>query len=146
MSLLLFSTTKDWDSRVVRLLTWSDFSHVDLIDGDEVIGAVPGQGVVVAPIHTRITAASAILVAQVEAPDDRVTALVRSQIGKPYNWAAVFGIALHRDWTNKDSWFCSELLAWAFREVEHPVINPMIYLNRVTPQMLLESIAIRPKV
>lgn len=32
-----------------------------------------------------------------------------AQVGKPYDWTALLGIALHRNWQEPDRWFCSEL-------------------------------------
>ncbi|MEY4415322.1 MAG: hypothetical protein RIQ53_2615 [Pseudomonadota bacterium] len=33
-----------------------------------------------------------------------------AQIGTPYDWTALAGIALWRDWQEEDAWYCSELL------------------------------------
>lgn len=32
-----------------------------------------------------------------------------AQIGKPYDWTAIVGFALMRDWSEEDWWFCSEI-------------------------------------
>lgn len=40
---------------------------------------------------------------------DAARAWLAAQVGKRYDWTALFGIALHRDWSEEDAWFCSEL-------------------------------------
>lgn len=32
-----------------------------------------------------------------------------AQEGKPYDWTAIFGMAILRDWQDEDSWYCFEL-------------------------------------
>lgn len=34
---------------------------------------------------------------------------LQAQVGKPYDWTALAGIFFRRDWSEDDSWFCSEL-------------------------------------
>lgn len=38
-------------------------------------------------------------------------AFLRAQLGKPYDFTAIAGLALDRDWREDDSWFCSEMAA-----------------------------------
>lgn len=64
-----------------------------------------------------------------------ILAAACNQIGKPYDWTALFGLLLHRDWQEDDSWFCSELVAWAFAQGGDPLFRPEA-LHRVTPQHL----------
>jgi hypothetical protein len=47
-------------------------------------------------------------------------AALESQIGKPYDWAAIAAFAsqrlaalVNRDWRSNKSWFCSEVQGWA---------------------------------
>jgi len=55
-----------------------------------------------------------------------------SQIGKKYDWTALIGIPFHRDWSEADSWFCSELVAWAFDQGGTPLFAKD-KIHRVTP-------------
>ena len=59
-------------------------------------------------------------------------AVAGTQLGKPYDFTAVLGIGLHRDWTETDSWFCSELAAWACLHAGVPLLR-FDRLNRITP-------------
>jgi hypothetical protein len=57
---------------------------------------------------------------------------LESQIGKPYDWRAIYAFILNRNWREDDSWICSELVAAAG---EASGILPMLYLaaNKITP-------------
>lgn len=108
--------TRSWlpGSWLIRALTWSRWSHCALIVGDEVIEAAMGAGVRRRPLAGLIAASSAHSI--VDLPVQDAAALIRaarSQIGKPYDWPAVAGLILRRNWQETDAWFCSELIAWA---------------------------------
>lgn len=46
----------------------------------------------------------------VSLPDESAAyAWACEQEGKPYDWTAIFGMALLRDWQDEDSWYCFEL-------------------------------------
>jgi len=133
---LLFSSSKSPLGALICAATWSRWSHVALIDGDEVVEATPFYGV------RRIKLADAIgqakEAATVELParePQRIIGAARSQLGKPYDWTAVLGLGLRRDWQGRDAWFCSELIAWSAAEAGEPWYR-CESLRRVTPQHL----------
>jgi len=64
-----------------------------------------------------------------------IIAAACSQLGKLYDYTAILGLGFHRDWQEMDSWFCSELVAWAFDEAGLPLFRREV-LHRVTPQHL----------
>ena len=133
---LLFSTTRHPFSSLIRMATWSHWSHVALVAGPHVIEAVALGGV------RQVSKAYAIQRASdyclVDLPAHNTQAIIdaaRSQIGKPYDWTAVAGLGLHRNWQEDDSWFCSELVAWAAAQAGEPWFRPEA-LRRITPQHL----------
>lgn len=129
-----FSTTKGIGSRVIRWVTWSPFSHVDLVlDDGRLLGATTHHGVAIR--NAEPTSACARF--QVSAPVD-VIAAAHSQIGRPYDWPGIFGYGFRRNWQEEDSWFCSELIAWAFQEVGFPLLRAE-RAYRITPRDLLIS-------
>lgn len=67
----------------------------------------------------------------------------QTQIGKPYDYSAIFGMALHRNWKALDSWYCSELVTAAFDRTEQPLFSVNFSVYRVTPVMLLAPITAR---
>jgi uncharacterized protein YycO len=64
-----------------------------------------------------------------------------TQVGKPYDFSAITGIVLNRDWHNENKWFCSELLVVAFEKAGAPILStrPSSAFWRVTPRDLLLS-------
>jgi len=133
---LLFSTSGHPMSAVIRACTWSSWSHVALIDGDEVIEASAPAGVRRFPVVQAIDHARKAVIVDLSCRDPQaVIAAAASQIGKPYDYTAIVGLGLHRDWQEDDAWFCSELVAWSFQHAGEPLFRAEC-LRRVTPQHL----------
>ena len=133
---LLFSRTNSIESYAVRMMSWSRWSHVALVHGDAIVEAVPGVGVRRTSFVEAIRDVSdARIVSLPGIDEERIFELMCSQIGKPYDWGAVFGIALHRDWQNDEKWFCSELIAWAFAKAGDPLFREEV-IHRITPEHL----------
>lgn len=142
MITLQFSTTNHYSSKAIRFFTWSWASHVDFVlPDDKLLGALAtqdGGGVRLhdAKDYTRIERY------QVDAPVDIID-IARTQLGKPYDWAGIFGLVLRdRDWESDDKWFCSELVAWAFKQGGYPLLNETSF--RITPRDLLISPLLKP--
>lgn len=75
---------------------------------------------------------------RVKMASSKIIDVAMSQVGKPYDYRGALGFGLHRDWTNTDKWFCSELVAWACAQVGRPLIRSE-HLNCVSPRDLLLS-------
>lgn len=131
---LLFTRRHALGSLFLRTALWSSWSHVAIIDGDEVIEAT-GSGVRVWPLRHAIADASEheIVAVPCTVPDG-VIAAARSQIGKPYDWGGVLGIGFRRRWQDEGRWFCSELVAWAFHHAGVPIVRVQAW--RITPRDL----------
>ena len=138
---LRFITSNSVVSRVIRVVTWSNFSHVDLVvkqDGKLALLGAQADGVKIRPLGycnpTRIETLTA------DVPEEarkKIFDFCYAQVGKPYDYTALLGNLLHRDWQEDDSWFCSELLAAAFNKAGYPLINGNT--DRITPGMLYLS-------
>lgn len=132
----MFSTSSRPMSAAIRICTWSDWSHVAIIDGDVVIEATAPAGVRRFPVVQAIDHAKRAQLVELPCRDPQaVIAAAASQIGKPYDYTAIVGLGLHRDWQEDDAWFCSELVAWAFERAGEPLFRPEV-MRRVTPQHL----------
>lgn len=130
---VLFCRSKLPGSVLIRAVTWSDWSHVAIIDGEEAIEATWPK-VRAVPLAEVIATHSSHIMVDLPCRDPAaVIAAARSQIGKPYDLTALFGLALRRDWQEPDSWFCSELVAWSFDKGGSPLFRPDA-LHRITPQ------------
>lgn len=132
---LVFCTSQRVGSRLIRAFTWSDWSHVALVDGGEVIEAVWPE-VRAAPLNELLAnhAAHAFVDMRCAAPGEVIRA-ARSQVGKPYDVTALIGMLARRDWQEESGWFCSELVAWAFEQAGTPLFRRNA-IHRVTPQHL----------
>lgn len=145
---LQFSTER-WclDSALIRFLTWSDISHVDIIlpVTGQLLGAQVRCGVHIRPpSYAKFTH---IIRAEVEHSASiagQVHNLAMQECGKPYDRGGIFNFFLHRNWRSTDRWFCSELIAWVFEKAGSPLLNAEnIPHNRVTPRDLLLAPRVR---
>lgn len=135
---LLFTRRHHIGSVGIRLVTWSLYSHVDLIiSPTRVIGATAFRGVGVDLLEHRLAAATKALIMDVPVLSTAdVEHFAYSQLKKPYDWSGVIGIGLHRNWQEDDSWSCAEFVAAALRYGGANLFDDA-YHHRITPQHLL---------
>ena len=109
---------------------------MSVVDGDTIIQAHALHGVIRTPLAEAIANASECELVRLPAGDPAaVIAAAASQIGKPYDWTALWSFVIRRDWQEDDSWFCSELVAWAFAQGGSPLFRPD-RISRVVPEHL----------
>lgn len=135
---LLFTRRHHLGSAGIRIVTWSAYSHVDVImDDGKLIGAIAGKGVIESSYEERIKAASKAVIMDLPVKEiNEAMAFLRRQLGKPYDWSGVLGIGLHRDWQEDDKWSCAELAAAAAAEAGQRPFDVEFH-HRITPQSLL---------
>lgn len=139
---------------VVRFVTGSDFisraiafaekdgwpTHCDVkVTGGCLVGAHIDGGVQARPPNYDRTTMSCELYVSIDVPDEveeKFNAFVNAQIGKPYDVTAIAGVVFGRDWRERDSWFCSELVAAALEDCGY---LPMLASadNHISPRDLL---------
>jgi len=123
-------------SWLIRAGSWSRWSHVAVVDGDHIIEAIAIHGVVRTPLTTRQKQDPSWVISSLPCMNPQaVVDAALSQVGKPYDYTGVLGVGLHRDWQQSDSWFCSELVAWAFTQGGSALFRQNAS-RRVTPQDL----------
>lgn len=135
---VLFTRRHHLGSVAIRAATWSPWSHVDVIlPGGRIIGATLESGVAVHSLESRILKASRAAVTDFPSRNpDAIYSALYSQISKKYDWTAILGMVLrNRNWQEDDSWFCSELIAWAFQEAGEPLFRENM-VDRITPHHL----------
>jgi len=138
MMKLLFTRRRHIGSWFIRFVTWSEYSHVDIVLHDQfLIGAIAPDGVVLHNIDDRLAMASKALVMElpVQSFDDAKN-FALSQVGKRYDWWGVIGIGLKRNWQDDDKWSCAELAAAAAKHAGQKPFDSKFY-HRITPQHLL---------
>lgn len=135
---------KSYISRAIRFFNFSEYSHVAWIDDDSsVIEAWHRGGVThVQSISDNHTPGTPVRIYSVigETPEIRhdVNIFLRAQVGLGYDYLAILGFIvrsnrLHR----RNRWFCSELVAEAYRVAGLPLVN--LPSNKVYPGMLAAS-------
>lgn len=109
---LAFCRSKTIGSWLIRKITWSHWSHVAIVDGDEIIEATYPRVRVSSLDHLHFNHDEILIVEFPTDKDRDIIAFARSQLGKRYDLIGILGLWLHRDWQNEDQWWCSELPAW----------------------------------
>jgi uncharacterized protein YycO len=74
----------------------------------------------------------------VEVPDAvavKIMGFAWQQVGKPYDFRSILGFLIRRDWRERDSWFCSELVAYSFEQAGWPLLRTG-ECNRINPSSL----------
>lgn len=126
-------------SPIIRFLTWSQWSHVAIqLDDGRVFEAI-GSGVRCTTLEDCISRMSNHTFVYLDKVDDikRIYAecWIIEQIGKKYDWGALFGFLFKRNFQSPNKWFCSELAAEFCKKLGYRIANEE-QLNRVTPQFL----------
>lgn len=128
----LFMRTSDIWSPIIRMTTWSPWSHVaTVITKDLAYESVFKSGVVRTPLRNILKRATKFEFIEYDTDNKKLMQFMEAQVGKPYDYTAVAGIAFHRNWQEDDSWFCSELHAAGHRYAGNALIDKEC--NRVTP-------------
>ena len=149
-----FSTSTAFASRIIRILTCSEFSHCDLVLPEGLLGVSgsdksikdPG-GVIIRPFNAW-PYLHPPKIARVQCSDDvarKTTDFVKSQIGKPFDKQALRAFLRDRagipdagrDWRDPSKWFCSEVQVRGLEVgglFSYPLIQPK---DVISPQALL---------
>lgn len=134
MITLQFSSQNKIGSKLIQLATWSPYSHVDFVlPGGSLLGA-RGDGVKIREPYGIYDKCDRF---KIDAPNSVIERAL-TQLGKPYDYSALLGFIFRRNIQDPKSWFCSELVAWAFEKEGYPLLNSHNYY-RITPRDLMLS-------
>ena len=134
------STEKGFTDKVIRWVTWSDFSHVDLVLSDGSLLGARLDGVKIRPNgYAQFTSVQRWAVECSPEQARMIIEAATEQLGKPYDLRGILNMVLQRDWREQDCWFCSELVAWAFEQGGIPLLNRCVSVRRIVPQHVLLS-------
>lgn len=123
---IVFTTLNHWISRMICWFTRGKWSHVEIFLPDgRLLGAMPGKGVITRKFSS--IAKSKYRVDRIRVKDENAAQTVywaaRQELGKPYDWAAIFGFVFRRNWQKPKKWFCSELVAWSFQRAGEQLLD-----------------------
>jgi len=136
---LIFCNSRLPLSPIIRAVTWGRWSHVAVsFDLRGVYEATGQHGVTLTPLESLISRSTEYCVVRVEVPEDSLKVLISAaagQLGKPYDWWGIFGLALKRDWQDPTNWWCSEYAAYIFAKADLPLLRSSA-IHRATPEDL----------
>lgn len=134
---LLFSKRAIIGSWLIRVFTWSQFSHVEIVTDDAtLIGANIPEGVEEIDIQHRLNLCSEAWMVDIPCEQaDVVVAWARAQVGKKYDYVGLMNFLIHTDVSDNDKWFCSELVSGAFEAAGTPLFRTGT-THRITPQQV----------
>lgn len=137
---LVFSSKRNIGSYLIRLFTWSSWSHVSYLDDlGFVYESVGIHGVRRVPFVDVIPAYNKYVIVEYKKCSDiqknQFVNYLASQVGKGYDYLAVLAIALKKKWHDKSRWECSELINSAFERAGLPLFRSEEAI-KITPQQL----------
>ncbi|SHG92531.1 hypothetical protein [Bradyrhizobium erythrophlei] len=144
MITIRFVTGHDLVSDGIRAFEYGFWAtHVEALMPDGTLLGAHAEGGVLARPHdydkSVFTRELYVSIPATAAQTDAFHSFLRSQIDKPYDFKAIAGIALERDWQSTNAWFCSELQAAGLCRPEVAIFPPHLAteFNHVTPRDLL---------
>lgn len=130
--IIRFSSNFGLFSWAIRARTWSKYSHVDIVlDHKTYLGAIPSRGVCIHEEEYPLQDFFEVEVTPLQY--DKILLNAVSQLGKPYDFAGIFGFAIDRDWQEDDKWFCSEFIAASIQPIV-PLFNEEAF--KISPRDL----------
>lgn len=148
---LQFVGADDPGSRAIQWFSQGICSHVDaVLDSGELLGSrsdsVGGKppGVQIRPADYE--AFSRVVRIYLPAPDEMVSdfyALIRGEIGKPYDSEGILAFISGRDWHDSSAWFCSELQGAMLERCGYFASSLATPSNKLTPAGLLLACSAR---
>lgn len=141
--IVAFTRGRDIGSKLIRLFTWSKWSHVAVVEESQIehISAYStvidstflNGGVKRRSVASLLHKATEWAYVKIDTPDDtEAYRLLESQIGKKYDVTGIIGLAFRRKWEQDDKWFCNELFEWVMLKLGAARFREDVW--RLTPQ------------
>lgn len=144
MITLRFVTGNDFISRGIRLFEYGFWAtHVETLMPDgTLLGAHCRDGVQARPRDYdkgRFSKEAFVDIPATSEQTDGFHTFLRAQIGKSYDFKAILGIVMQRDWRDTKAWMCSELVTAGFCHDKVGIFPRQLAteFSRVTPHDLL---------
>lgn len=119
----------DWISNVMAFFTYGKWTHVAIVNGDQVIesSAIGNpKGVRMVSLSDFMEKHPGTILRAMPAQDpDAIWRFCESKIGEGYDWLWVFSYAFRLKLENRNKWTCSELLCAAYKETNDPLYEAM---------------------
>ena len=130
---LILCTKPGISSALLRLVMWSKWSHSAVLDGGVVIDTTLWQdGVKPHTSEDFFAKYPTYELRDIEVDETPARYWLTAQIGKKYDWTALFSFIVQRDWQDPDKWFCSELTEAMISKFGKPRFRASA--QRITPR------------
>ncbi len=134
-----FIAERDFISWAIRKVTFSDFSHVELImDKGTYLGAHAFGGVQERDqFYCQPSFERRYSIPCTQEQKDKIESFARSKIGTPYNFKDIVGLLIHANLSSPNKLICSMFVFEALLAGGIKMLNVLPqYSNRVTPDIL----------
>ncbi len=132
---VLFCTSNKIGAIAIRAVTWSQWSHVGVILADNSVVEAVWPRVRRVPLETVLAQHTKFAIIDIPCDEEKATASALALIGKKYDWRALFGFLIHRDWQSMSQWFCSEAATKVLMDGGTQLFRAED-VHRITPQHL----------
>lgn len=125
-------------SALIRMFTYSMWSHAEIVLPDGTyLGAHASGGVMIRPAdYCKPTRERRYSIPVTDEALEKMLTFAHAQVGKPYDFKAIFGLAIHQPWSTADRWFCSELVTAIADAGPVTMLNVQReYVKLITPDM-----------
>jgi len=131
---LIFARKHALGSYIIRLFTFSSWSHVAVVFSDnKVFDVTLAKGVRFSNLEDFLGEYTDVDIYSVDIPDEAAArAFAEEQVGKKYDLSAIFGLIFQREWQEDDRWFCSEVTESVLASGGKKRFKDKLY--RITPQ------------
>lgn len=150
---LRFSREPALSSTLIAWWTQGHYSHTDIIlpDGTALgsrsdwIGDIP-PGVQIRPgNYATFSLATVFALDATPEQEAEFYRLAHAEIGKPYDFTAIWGFVTGRDWREPDSWICSEFAAYLCEGagIIRPLVSPAYKISPDSLVLVVSAIGTR---
>lgn len=142
MTIIFCTDNMPW-SIFIRWFCWSNYHHCGLVKDNEVIHASFRHGIIKQNLYSFCSKYKKIKFCHVDnVNQEKAWNWALKQVGKNYDWKALFGLLLRKNFYDDNKYFCSELIECAIYQGGVELIRKEA--SRVTPQNLLDSPLVIP--
>lgn len=137
---LRFLIERGIEAAIIRKVTRSPYSHVDIVMPNGFLASYDPKGVQLYPLdYIKPIRADIGTVACNDAQTAAILAWAQSKVGKAgYDYAAIFGDLFMQDWTQKGTFDCSAYVQCACLAGNFPLLK-LNYTKWVNPGQLASS-------
>lgn len=130
---IVFSTSNSLYALLIKLVTKGKYTHCGIVVGNEVYEAKPFHGVVKSE-YDPLDWACSVKIKIEEEQLNKIKKFLDSELGCGYDWFGVCRFLFKPLKSNKNKWFCSELVVESLKKIKF--FKKRIHSFNYSPQSL----------